>query len=139
MIHAQASARSVDVDQSVLKTRIGVDTKLRCAIALIVARLGMRLIRYGAHMLSPAHPARHAYGSAVVAWRDRTRLVPWRGFVPTSPRFATVTQTAWLLIAVVLVNTAATLAGMPHAPLFRDLTGHTLPHVILSLSHPRPK
>jgi len=44
-------------------------------------------------------------------------MMPWRGFVPTHRRLVTVTQTLWLVVALLVVNAALFFLNLPHVPL----------------------
>lgn len=116
----EAAAKAVFTTDAVGDTtaaaQFGSDTALRCLLALMIVRISMRGVVLGAQLLSAAHPSRRAYSSAVYAWRDRTRLVPWRGFIPTDGRVISPTQFAWLVVAALFVQIVLHVFGLPHLP-----------------------
>lgn len=134
-MESQASVASqVDAPQS-FTAPIGADTTFRCLLSLFIVRAGMRFVIFGSKVLSPTHPARSSYGGAVVAWRDRTRLLPWRGFVPTDRRAITVTQAVWLALALMLADTVLYLLNMPYVPLY-GLLHRYVPHLSVHFVQP---
>lgn len=134
---AAPSVRDVDLTggDATPDVPVAADTAFRCIIALLLVRLGMRLIRFGADRLSSVHPARRAYSSAVIAWDDRVSEMPWRGFIPTSPSVISPTQFAWFIVFAVAVNTMLHFLGLPHVPL-PYLREH-VPHLTHRLVRPR--
>jgi hypothetical protein len=114
---------------------IGSDTAFRCVIALFLVRSGMRLVSLGARCLSPVHPGHNAHKTAVEVWRDRTRQMPWRGFVPTGSLIS-VTQTAWFAVALVCFNVTLHVLGLPHVHM-HGLLRHHVPHLSVRLVAPQ--
>jgi hypothetical protein len=111
--------------------RVAADTTFRCALALSISRLGMAMTEFGARRVSPAHPAGQAYKSAVQSWRDKARSMPWWGFVPTSGVIS-LTQTAWLSFAIVSLDVALYVLGLPHVHMHGLLRDH-VPQMSISI------
>jgi hypothetical protein len=114
--------------------RVPSDTAFRCAIALAIVRVGLRLTEYGARRVSPAHPARTAYKTGMWAWKSKTAKMPWRGFVPTAGLISP-TQSAWLLTAVFAANVGSYMLGLPYVHMDGLLTHH-VPRLVLHLAQP---
>jgi hypothetical protein len=111
--------------------RVAADTTFRCVLALATTRLGIAITEFGARRVSPAHPAGHAYKSAVQIWRDKARSMPWWGFVPTSGVIS-LTQAAWLSFAVVSLDVALYVLGLPHVHM-HGLLRHHVPQMSISI------
>lgn len=92
------------------------DTWVRCAIALVVIRVGQALMKIGARVLSEGHPARTVYVTGVDSWIGRTSKMPWRGLVPTAG-FATRTQVVWCAVAIIALFLGLTMFGVSHVAL----------------------
>jgi hypothetical protein len=114
---------------------VATDTAFRCAIAVAIVRLGMRITEFGARRVSHVHPARFAYNSAVMTWRDKARSMPWWGFVPTN-RLISLTQSAWLMFVVVVADAALYAVGLPYVHM-HGLLRHHVPQVSISVHSPR--
>jgi hypothetical protein len=114
---------------------VGSDTALRCFIALVLVRIGMQVVSLGSRCLSPVHPSRTAYTSAINAWRDSTDRMPWSGFVPTG-RWISATQTAWLVVGLLAFNVTLHVLGLPHVPTY-GLLRHHVPHLAVHVVKPQ--
>lgn len=110
----------------------GVDTPFVCTLALLAVRLGMGLVYRGSRLLSQDHPARLSYATASRAWTQRTRMMPWRGFHPTSSKPISLTQTAWVVVALFAIDLLLHFLGLPHVHLFGSFE-QDVPHLTVRL------
>jgi hypothetical protein len=130
MSTAEHVAKTTEAD-ACRQRRVPADTTFRCALALSISRLGMAMTEFGARRVSPAHPAGRAYKSAVQIWRDKARSMPWWGFVPTSGVIS-LTQTVWLSFAIVSLDVALYVLGLPHVHMHGLLRDH-VPQMSISI------